>query len=251
MKKLFLFITMLTLSHGAFCALNFNVATTNYIDCGSHVSPQNGFSISMWVTSSSQSQTMLFASQWNAAAQVNSYFQFFNTGTGVINSRIEKFTNVYIGRTTGANAWAPNIWTHICMTWNGGTAASSISIYVNGVKSDTTDSNLGSFVNSSTNSIDLVIGAQNITAANGFSSFSGQIDDVRMYGRALSQNEIKTLYLSRSRFILNTNSTYAYIPLDDGIINTGASTVLDRGSGKFICTTNHNPTWALGILNYP
>ena len=246
MKRLFLFFSMLTLSHGAFCALNFKTVNTNYIDCGNHVGPQTGFTACSWVFSSSQAITMIIGSQFSAT-QGNSYFQFFNTATGVIHGRMEQALTTYIGRTTAANAWVANTWTHICMTWNGGTLASSISIYINGIKSDTTDDNSNVFATINNTAIDLQIGAQ----AGGTITFNGQLDDFRMYGRALSQNEIKTLYLSRSRFILNTNSTYAYIPLNDGIINTGASTVLDRGSGKFTCTTNNSPVWSLGILNYP
>ena len=72
-------------------------------------------------------------------------------------------------------------WIHIAGTYDGTT----MRLYVNGVQ----ESSLAASIAIATNNLGLGIGAQ----ADGVSKFMGQMDDVRIYHRALSASEIAAL----------------------------------------------------------
>jgi len=78
-----------------------------------------------------------------------------------------------------------NTWMHIAATFDG----TYIRIYINGVEEGTPVSGLSSIT---ANNLSLAIGAQ----SNGGSEFQGQIDDARVYNRALSAVEIEALATS-------------------------------------------------------
>jgi hypothetical protein len=78
-----------------------------------------------------------------------------------------------------------NTWTHVASTYNG----STLSVWVNGVRS-------GSMAVSGTtcaNDRPLAIGAKNYPAGQPEAFWDGQLDDVRIYRRALSATEIRGL----------------------------------------------------------
>ena len=81
------------------------------------------------------------------------------------------------------NATTPDVWQHVAATYDG----STMTIYVNGVSVGTPVSATGT-INAVTN--DLLIG-KNIT--NG-ESFPGLIDEVELFGRALTQREVQSIY---------------------------------------------------------
>ncbi len=74
-----------------------------------------------------------------------------------------------------------NAWYHVALVSDGTT----VRLYVNGTQQGTTqNANLGSYMGN------LQIGAW-ISGSNNFDFFSGQIDEVRLYNRALSQSEVQ------------------------------------------------------------
>ncbi|MDT3697621.1 MAG: LamG-like jellyroll fold domain-containing protein [Ignavibacterium sp.] len=79
-----------------------------------------------------------------------------------------------------------NTWNHIVFIWN--KADSKVTFYINGVFDTTTTSNITSIQNTST---PIRIGKPLISYLN---SFTGSIDDTRIYNRALSETEILELY---------------------------------------------------------
>ncbi|OIP56461.1 MAG: hypothetical protein AUK34_11345 [Ignavibacteria bacterium CG2_30_36_16] len=79
-----------------------------------------------------------------------------------------------------------NTWTHVVFMWN--KVDSKISFYINGILDTITNSTITSIQN--TNAV-LRIGAWVQSYLN---SFTGSIDDIRIYNRALSYEEIQILY---------------------------------------------------------
>jgi hypothetical protein len=155
--------------------LNFD-GTDDYVDCGtnSSIRPTGDMSVEAWIK----------ADEWGNDGTIikkrNSYFLDINDG---VEFRFYLYglsdTNVFIS-VAGYNL---NEWIHLVGTYNG----SNIMLYVNGIekKSD-----------NSTGSIDLT--AYNVLIGRSEGSndyFNGQIDQVRIYNRALSAEEIKQLYL--------------------------------------------------------
>ena len=87
-----------------------------------------------------------------------------------------------------------NIWMHLAATYDG----SYIRIYVNGVQDNI--SILISGLSIATNSLDLGIGADSI----GGTPFQGQMDDVRVYNRALSLEDIQDLVGAPTNVIVSS-----------------------------------------------
>jgi len=86
---------------------------------------------------------------------------------------------------TSSGSIQPSIWTLVSATYS--SSAGKIYLYVNG----SVDPNSGNRTGAINNQVSTTnIGALNPAAAY----FSGYIDDVRIYNRALSENEIKQLY---------------------------------------------------------
>jgi len=86
---------------------------------------------------------------------------------------------------TSTTSLTANVWYHIGCTYDGLT----VKIYVNGVLEGTTPF-IGSIGNGSST---ITFGYDNTTSPNA-EFFTGMLDGVRIYNRALSQQEITTLY---------------------------------------------------------
>jgi hypothetical protein len=89
-----------------------------------------------------------------------------------------------------------NVWTHIVGTYNGiGTTNAATQLFIaNQLKSMLGSEDVGSFVSMTRTSVPLEIGRRPFDAGYEYSSFL--VDDVRIYNRVLSRNEI-TLLASR------------------------------------------------------
>ncbi|MBI2610307.1 hypothetical protein HYW53_04050 [Candidatus Giovannonibacteria bacterium] len=121
-------------------------------------------------------------------------------GTGVVAGLIyDNAGGSYIGR----NAPIPslNTWHHIVMTYDGGTSSSGVKIYVDGIQTDNTNSQGGVFVTMRNTASTVNIGRSN---GGGYGYVNGSIDDVRIYNRALSGEEIKRLYKIGATAKINT-----------------------------------------------
>jgi len=89
---------------------------------------------------------------------------FYVLSTGALLLRVTNGASVYIGRSTAAAALAVGTTSVITWTYDGGTAASGIKIYKNGVQVDTTDNNAGVYTVPTAGRI-LEIGSRNTGAS--------------------------------------------------------------------------------------
>lgn len=167
-------------------AYHFN-GTSDYIlvSANSSIQPANALSVSVWFKS--ESNTI----QWQpiVCKHISSSFPYdsYYLGTGTpspVNNRwygvISNTNNVSQNAISKSTAF--NVWTLLTFTYDG----SSIRTYINGVL-DTTNSFTGSIGYSSAG---LYIGHNGI----GGQFFKGSIDDVMIYNRALTNNEITNIY---------------------------------------------------------
>ncbi|MEK7562841.1 MAG: LamG-like jellyroll fold domain-containing protein, partial [Patescibacteria group bacterium] len=92
---------------------------------------------------------------------------------------------------TGNQTLAANKWYHVVVAYNGNVAASGIQTYVNGVADTMTPTTLGTADPGVLAATNLEIGRRGGTSSA--VPFSGNIDDVRIYNRALSPAEIAAL----------------------------------------------------------
>lgn len=164
--------------------------STNYISLTSNpiTDFSSPFSVSAWVNmkslaigSGSADQTYL---ELYTDASNKARFAFNPTGVsleGAVTAGGVEKTNIRISTAVDTNlVMTANTWYHTVFVFNG----STITFYVNGV-SNTTSTGAGMSYGSGN-----YIGAKTTTTGN----LSGSIDEVRIYDRALSSDEIKDLY---------------------------------------------------------
>lgn len=136
---------------------------------------------------------------------------------------------------TGCQAsLTPGTWYHIIGTLNdNGDGTYKNQLYINGVSQNCSHNSSASWSSYSGN---LYIGAS--TSSSGF--FNGTIDDVRIYNRSISPNEISQLYNFAP-------SPVGYWKMDEGIWNNdcSTSTVFDSSTNGFTgkaCPSSTGPT---------
>lgn len=142
----------------------------------------------------------------------------------------------YYGSESASAVFANNQWVHVCYVWNG----NGVNLYANGTSvSTTTNTDAPSLVNT--------VGARN---DQGDGTWSGMIDDLRVYNRALTIAEIKQIYNSGA-LVLNslqgnktvvlqktpsnflTSGLVGYWSFDGSKINWASNTVTDSsGNGN-------------------
>jgi hypothetical protein len=177
-------------------ALSFD-GTNDYVSTPVRQFPQTAYSATAWIKTD-LSQTGIITAVYKQSGTVQ-YTQFYVDTSGAVTGRIvQTYDTTYIGRATAASAVTANAWTHVVMTWDGGTTNSAIKVYVNGSQADTANDGLGTFTApNSSSGAGLWIGAQEYDGA-GVSFFKGLLDDIRVYDRALSAPEVTRLYRAAS-----------------------------------------------------
>ena len=100
------------------------------------------------------------------------------------------FTSNLSAWTTPTDSITLNTWQHVAITYDNSSNANTPTIYINGVAQALAQSHAGSGTATPDNDANMYIGN------NGASdrAFEGSIDDVRIYNRALSADEVTGLY---------------------------------------------------------
>lgn len=158
------------------------------------------FSISFWVKPNNLSATRCLISKCSNDANVWGWNiqHLITTGAIQLQMRTSGLTYPIHAFTTALTAGS---WQHIVMTYSGASNINGARAYRNAVIGDTPASSAlsGSFLNTA----NFTVGARN-TAFN----FSGEIDEVSVWNKSLSQTEITELYNSGQPGNLNDHSAY-------------------------------------------
>lgn len=111
---------------------------------------------------------------------------FGSSGSSVLRAQVTTTTGGLGDCDASANVIPDNTWIHVVFYWDGTTCG----WYVNGSVSGSTDTSTGNTLSNNDGT------GSYIGLIPGFSNWKGNIDDVRLYNRALSLQEIKILYNS-------------------------------------------------------
>jgi subtilisin family serine protease len=203
-------------------ALDFD-GVDDYIDCGPNLNLQGDkITASAWIKSQAtgtDNQMHRIVGRWKSGYEA---FNLFYDGRTTI-----KGFYFEVKTTSGAKSAAfreaiiADKWYLVTGVYDG----TNIKIYINGVEKGTTlqSGNLNSSIGNT------LIGKDEAPTWN--SCFNGLIDDVRIYGIALSANEVQQLYN-------NTRTQKATIPIpENGAINI--STTQDLSWTADPCATSH------------
>jgi hypothetical protein len=127
------------------------------------------------------------------------------------------------------------LWHNIIFTYDG----AAMRCYIDGVARES-QASTGDTLTAST---------VKIGAGSGYSNFNGKMDDVRIYSRALSPNDVKQLYATGASKLGQSSGASSglvvYWPFDGSTINWSTQTVTDKsGQGNNATTTNLSTTTA-------
>lgn len=158
---------------------------SNYIDVANTsqiaFSDIQGFSISFWVKTTSSKANMFPIMKFSTSS--NGYGIVLNHAGSCAGPGIASF---FVASGSPACAASPvnnDAWHHITGIYSG--ASNKVTLYVDGVVQATTGARSASVVVAA----DIIIGG-----SAGAYSFAGSIDDVRLYNRALTTDDIDSLY---------------------------------------------------------
>ena len=200
--------------------MDFDSASSDYIDSNLNISSYSEFSVSLWLKRSNSIAYVV--GQWVDGTSSNQSYviQLYNNNVyfNIRNSSL--LANSAISTTSLNNT----DWYHIGATWDG----SNIKIYINGTLEDTTSCTT---MNNPSSTIVTRIGG---ASGGSLTPFNGSIDGVAVFDYALSSSQITTLYGSSSTGIGNpiTLNPVAYYPLGDQDAFNGANYLVPNSSLK-------------------
>jgi hypothetical protein len=155
-------------------------------DAGSALFSSSTFTLSFWLKSTNSAAAMFIVDKnKTASARIN-----VDIYLGVVGFSWSKNggADYVIFELTGV-AICSGSYEHVVIVRTGDRTASG---YINGAATTTTrTANVGGTIGAVSHNGSVVIGRRNLAASN---YFSGRIDEVRLYNRALSADEIKQLY---------------------------------------------------------
>jgi hypothetical protein len=135
---------------------------------------------------------------------------------------------------TSATTVSANVWTHVVATYDGTNHSSGFKVYING-----RSVSLATISNSSGTSYTNRPWAIGSIPNSGISYYRGALDDVRIYNRALSAQEVALLYATGQAHVDQSNKIginsglVGYWPLDGATTNWTSNTTRDvSGNGN-------------------
>lgn len=175
----------------------------------------NNISISAWVKTNTTNKYMAVVSKKNSGG-ISSGYHFFLDTAEVLRFQIGNGTNSTVIYTNDTDLIQDGEWHHIVTVVDRGDA-SNWEIYVDGSIVDTTKPTL-LFAESIGNPRDFIIG----DADAGSYDWNGEIDDVRVYNKVLTSDEISDLYSDGQMVLhlkMNSNATDSSGYENDGTIS--------------------------------
>jgi len=174
---------------------------SGYIDAGnaSGLNPTTALTVSAWVKFDDANRKSTIVSKWGRST--NSHFSWLLFANWWENGRIDFLVSgdggSYVGVNSGAGTIVQDKWHHVVGVYDG----SSIKLYVDGVLRNNVTSGVPSSLMSV--STPLAIGIDYDTGAgdNPYRYFKGSLDEIRLYNRALTGDEVKLLYSDPSNIL--------------------------------------------------
>jgi len=176
----------------------------DYVDSGtaSVLDDLGPVSISAWIYPRSEGENGIGTIIAKDTALTSGYWML-RMYSGGINSLsfIKNYSTTDLIVATVDNAITLNTWQYITLIWDGSSSAANAKIYINATEAAYVQQQNGVDAKNSDNALNLYVGNRGASTA----TFDGSIDDVRIYNRALSADEIKRLYRIGATLKINTS----------------------------------------------
>ena len=175
-------------------AMTFN-GSNQYVSAGASAFNFTGlqpFSMSAWVYQTNNGGAKSIVGKYSTVSGTGQYNFYLRTGGYPTALLIRSQYNTARLNVQSSVAIPLNTWTHVSMTYSGGTSSASIKMFINGVETTYNASeDFGTF------SPGMVLTTETFRTAASHDNanyFNGSINDVRIYNRLLSASEIRAIY---------------------------------------------------------
>jgi hypothetical protein len=222
-------------------ALDFN-ASNHYVNAGNNNTLNlynTNFTISVWIYLRNYNASYASDIVGRASPTGTSGYDFKIQGLAASTPRKIGFHNFGATLPDGVSSNSDislSVWHHVAITYN--LSGSTTSFYLDGIADG--GGEMGAQNNSA--AVDTIIGIdpRDLSGYN----FDGQIDEVRVYNRALSAGEVTRLYTLTKPKILSANTTglVGYWSFNEGL-GTQAGDMSGRGNNG---TASGSPVWVEG-----
>ena len=148
------------------------------------------FTVMAWVKLNASSGNMVIAGKSTSGA----YEWIFRARTAAGTCQLVLLNSAATTLIARRSNVAPvdNVWTHIAAVYSGGETVASISVFNDGaLQSSVTDNTAGTYTGMSNTAAQLQLGVEGGASAG---YFKGDLDDVRIYNRALTAAEVAAIY---------------------------------------------------------
>ena len=189
-------------------AVNFNGAT--YLTTGNEypydfygpVAQDRDFSIAFWIkpTTGTSSASTVLAKTTNILLGGKGFAVTYNDLNQKIGFEFLDGSSQYLVL-TGKDAVPHGVWTHVAITYSGNQNRDGVRIFINAGTNPLQGTSAGFSQLLTLNNDNLAIGAE----SDGGRPFTGLIDDLRIYDKELSFNEIQTLYNGGNSFTVSSS----------------------------------------------
>jgi len=139
------------------------------------------------------------------------WFLTFNNTWALVFARGFDGTSLYV--TSVNNIIRPNTWHHVFLTWDGSTSASEVHIYIDDAEVSYSGKQNGVGNKGSDAAQTLLVGND-----TGSRLFDGIMDDLRIYNRVLSADEVSALYKLGEGTHVNVTPDIPNDPLAQGLV---------------------------------
>ncbi|MCK5459678.1 LamG domain-containing protein, partial [Candidatus Parcubacteria bacterium] len=213
----------------------------DYVDCGAVTNLTNTpTTISAWIKlNSNTTNQYIFVQQNSANTGLNGVllWQPGIDGTGRIGLTANISLATFPYRQSVNNTLLTGTNYHVLATWDGSNTAANIHIYVNGVEVSYADTSNGSGTATASTGKSIIGGR----TYDNLRQIDGLIDDVRIYNRALSADEIRMLY--------NQKKPIFHAKMDEGSGQIAYDESFNDNDGTLGSTSGsdaNDPTWTTG-----
>lgn len=234
-------------------ALDFD-ASNDYVDAGSGTMLDNlgPMTVSAWYYARGEGENarggIFNKGDGNGALADGPEFEFGSVGIdGVDRTNAFAFWVPFSGtsliRIASDNTVTLNKWQFVTVTWDGSNSSANVHIYIDGVEVTYQKSQDAVGTKNDDSSANMLVGIGNFGAQS--NTWDGRLDEVRVYRRVLSYDEIQRLYKIQKPRVsggLTANGLTAYWAFEEGSGTRAEDSSLNSSTG----TLTSGPTWVNG-----
>ena len=182
-------------------SMNFDSASSDYIDAGNVLNFEynQAFSISSWVNANAITGTKSILNKYDSLTTRGFLYSIYSNCGSCLHRINLLISNKNSGSTSGRKAIQLytshiiplNNWNHVCITYDGGSLASGVNIYLNGVSQSFT-------VSRDTLGSNTILNTESLKIGGNLSYMDGKIDELAVWNTELTPTQVAEIYNATS-----------------------------------------------------